>query len=346
LVERTSRGKYCAGQWKDIQSFNDSLQNLSSKFEYVEFAMNALDGVLARCRELNAAHIILYYSFHPEVLDLLRKELPGVKLYVRTVNAEAFQHWQRSEVRFKPTYNNLRSVYGSVRLAWRDSLCKRYADGLFGISEWDNRYYWNRLPGKAVVSDVPYTSPWPVIRAQVKTLTWSDRENEIVCLAGGRDAIGRTMIAGFNQLADSVGHSSDFQDWKFSLSPGILRSSEEDAVSSRVERMDSLEEPWDLLCRVRALAVLTPLGFGCKTTIIDALAAGCHVLVHPTLAARLAADVRVQCIEVMPGKVPQASWLAERLQSEPKVAHVNQVLKATATEALMTALKQSVRPAL
>jgi hypothetical protein len=305
-----------------------------------------LDSIIDRCRVVGATHIIVYYSFLPELPNRLKKEIPEAKVYVRTVNAEAFQHWQRSEIGFIPNYKNLRSIYGAVRLAWRDTLCKRNAEGLLGISEWDNKHYWGRLPGKAIVHDVPYHCPWPIIRSQVKPTDWSDRQNQFVCLAGGRDAIGRAMVEGFNQLADALGDTPEFRDWKFLLSPGILHRNVDDVLSPRVERMTSLEEPWDLLCSVRVLAVLTPLGFGCKTSIIDALTAGCQVLVHPVLAKRLPVTVRARCIELSPGKGVPAKLLAGMLQQEPDSRGVDQALRTQAMDGIQRALDVPESPSL
>jgi hypothetical protein len=171
----------------------------------------------------------------------------------------------------------------------------------------------------------------------VKRLTWSERENVVVCLAGGRDAIGKTMLQGFNVLAELLGGNEAFKNWSFSLSPGILQSEEKDEISGRVRRMSSLDEPWDLLCTVRALAVITPLGFGFKTTIVDALAAGCHVFVHPTVARRLPGNLRSHCIEFSPDKSVDISALVQKLNEEPQGRYINQDLFAQAERELKRA---------
>ena len=285
--------------------------------DLVECEAQEFDGVVGRCESLAATHIIVYYSFHPELVVSLRRALPLAKLFVRTVNAEAFQHWQRARVGFVPSYANLRKIYGAFRLGWRDAMCKRHAHVLLGISEWDNRIYWRRLPGQAEIVDVPYQCPWPHIRPQVTPMDWAIRRNEIVCLAGGRDPIGRTMVEGFSRMANALGGSSAFIGWKFSLSPGLLGGEEVPDISAKVERMTALLEPWDLLCSVKVLAVLTPLGYGSKTTIIDALAAGCHVLVHPVLARRLPPNLRQACIEYSDKCAPNRETLANALAAQP-----------------------------
>lgn len=145
------------------------------------------------------------------------------------------------------------------------------------------------------------------------------------------------MVEGFNDVADFLGNAKEFTDWKFLLSPGIHTVKKEDPVSKHVERMESLEEPWDLLCSVKALAVLTPLGFGFKTTIIDALTAGCHVLVHPVLAKRLLEAIKSGCIEFSPLKAEQAESLIKRLQHAPGSQLINQTLSDQATTGIRRA---------
>lgn len=336
IVGRERRGKYGAGQWKDIAGFCELVRRLGVALEVLEHEGQQHDGVVGRCESLAATDIILYYSFLPELLISLRRAMPTAKLYVRTVNAEAFQHWQRARVGFVPTYENIRQIYGSLRLGWRDAMCKWHADALLGISEWDNRVYWRHLPGRAEVADIPYQCPWPHIRPQVSPLEWGSRRSEIVCLAGARDAIGRAMVDGFSRMTDALGGSSEFKGWKFRLSPGLLGGEGVPDLSQRVERMTELDEPWDLLCSAKALAVLTPLGFGTKTTIIDALAAGCHVLVHPVLAGRLPEYVRTACIEYSEKYERNPESLAAMLATPPLGSPIP-ALKATAESGLARA---------
>jgi len=338
-VEKQQRGRYCAGQWKDIEALNQVLAQLPARFEFLEFDGADIESLVQNCTAVGATDIILYYSFMPEVLSRLEAEIPNARLYVRTVNAEAFQHWQRAEIGWLPSYENLRSVYGCLRLAKRDIQCKKSAHALLGISDWDNRNYWQRLPGRTTVHDIPYSCPWPRIRPQVTPKPWAERNCKIVCLAGGRDAIGRTMLEGFNRLADVTANSHPFDGWSFEVSPGVLKSDRPDDLSPHVTRMESLEEPWDLLCSVRALAVLTPLGFGFKTTIADAMAAGCHVLVHPTLVKRLPAEIASVCIEIDSMEPIDPPQLATALGAEPKTRSINESLQLRAKNQLIHALE-------
>src|SRR5207302_11091767 len=93
-------------------------------------------------------------------------------------------------------------------------------------------------------------------------------------------------VANFQALADHLPVTSGTK-WSFLLTWWSQWHDRVPDVNAPVEILREVAEPWDLLCQVRALAVLTPIGFGLKTTVVDGLAAGCHVIVHERLAGRL-----------------------------------------------------------
>jgi hypothetical protein len=334
VVTKSHRGSYGAGHWKDIASFNKLLGQVGLEFGLVEFEPTEFGDLVKRCRVEGVTDIIWYYSFWPELLQRLRSELPNIRLFVRAVNAEALQHWQRSGVNLVPSYRNLRAIYGTIRLAWRDSSCCRYSEGILGISSWDNSHYWNRLPGRARIYDVPYVPPWPFLRPSVSPMPWKERKKAIVCLAGGRFRFDRTIIQGFSIMADSLVEYSGFKSWKFLLSPGVHPAESNLKFSEHIEELASLDEPWDLLCGVRSVAVLTPLGFGVKTTIFDGLAAGCHVLVHPTIAKRLPLKVREKCVVLDPTSLPDVNTILQLLEIRPDTSSVNELLQQLACASL------------
>lgn len=281
-------GAYGAGHWKDLASLRVLLAEAAGPgAEFIYNGRNLADLIaLAGTRPV---HIVWYYSFHPEELATLRAACPAARLHVRTVNAESLQHLARNPPGWMPNRGNLRILYGAVRVAWRDSRCRRLADTLPGISAHDNRVYWSRLPGRARVVDAPYVCPWPRLRPEAAPRSWDKREKLIVCLAGGRDRISLAGVNGFLRLAGALAADPCFRGWTFALTGGVQerRGGDDFPVSTGVVHLGRVDEPWDLICRARAVTVLTPLGHGCKTTVLDALAAGTHAIVHPVLAPRL-----------------------------------------------------------
>jgi len=89
-------------------------------------------------------------------------------------------------------------------------------------------------------------------------------------------------------------------------------------LPENVERIGFIVEPWVWLCRMQVVAVLSPLGRGCKTTVTDALAAGCHVWVHPRQHARLPAAERERTIPVDPDSENDVRRAVDQSQQPPK----------------------------
>jgi hypothetical protein len=282
--------------------------------------------------------LIVHYSRWPSLLRAVRREAPWVRLHVRAHNAEAFQFWQRCDLRLRPTYRNLRNAYGAWRILRNDVRCRLRADKILGISEWDNRHYWAWLPGRSTISWLPYTSPWPVLRPQVKPLLWSERELAIACMPGAQDRIGNSVLAGFRQLAEVLNGDHATAPWRFLVTAGSLGKRDSQGQERLLTFLDTPCEPWDVLCSCRAVAVLSPLGFGMKTTIIDGLTAGCHAVVHPVVAQRLPEDVRNECIIWDPRDTGSVRLLCSRLCEPPRSRSVNERLRMQAITTLTTAL--------
>jgi hypothetical protein len=301
-----------AGQWKDLHGLRLALDRLG--IDWGEFRFDGANiGELAdRIGDADDT-AIWYYTFWPEAMAELRHRCPRVRMALRTVNAEAFQHWLRARKDWTRIRGLPRDVYGFCRLLWRDRRCARMADALAGISPWDDARYWRRLAGHRKVFPAPYLCPWPVLWPAVRPRPWTEREDRIVCLAGARDAIGHGHLAEFAALA----RRPEWTGWGFAASQGLIGDSHDD-LPGNVERLGRLDEPWSLLCRVKAVAVLSPVGYGFKTTITDALAAGCHVLVHPRQHERLAPEDRCRTRSCDP-VTADISALAAALSSPPEL---------------------------
>lgn len=333
-IPKFTKSQYAAGNWKDVKAIEIVLSELSLPFKIVEFDDVNYESLLDSCTK-EVTHLIMHYSWWPELLRTIKRKAPWIKLLVRTVNAEALQHFTRSEITLRPTYGNLRSIYGTLRLLWRDIKCRNVAHSLMGISDWDDKHYWKWLPGSATIDYMPYFSPWPYLRANVKPLPWHERAKSILAMPGGCDPIGRSIVAGFIALAQHFSGEDRNRDWKFLLSPGVIKGKIEHRLPAEVSSIERMDEPWDALCSVRAVAVLTPLGFGMKTSIVDGLAAGCHVLVHPALAKRLPEEIVQHCILCDPDQRNKITDIIKRLSEPPEDCRINERLKRQTRDVLL-----------
>lgn len=292
VIPGAREGERGAGQWKDLQGIRLVLSALGADWREFRFDETNV-GELAERIGGTEATVVWYYTFWPEAMEELKRRCPRARIVLRTVNAEALQHWTRAKKDWRKWRGLPRDVYGFVRLLARDRRCGRASDAMAGISPWDDDRYWSRLAGRDKVRHVPYVSPWPSLLPETKSLSWERREDAVLCLAGTRDAIGRAHVAGFAALAVRP----EFSGWRFQLSAGFGDDSR-DELPPAVERLGRIEDPWERLCRVKAVALPSPLGFGYKTTVADALAAGAHVLIHPSQHGRLPSDERNLAVPV------------------------------------------------
>jgi len=311
VIPSSREGQRGAGQWKDLQGIRMILAQLGSEWREFRFDEHNLEELMAQLGDTEAT-VIWYYSFWPEAMEALKSRCPRIRLVLRTVNAEALQHWLRAKKDWRRIRGLPRDLYGFSRLLLRDRRCTRAADILAGISPWDDIHYWGRFAGADKIQTVPYVCPWSSLLPEVNVLPWEAREETIVCLAGSRDTIGRGHIAGFAALA----RQRELSSWHFAASAGLL-GGDPDLLPDDIERMGCLEEPWTLLCKVKVVAVLSPWGYGYKTTVPDALTAGCHVLIHPRQHARLLPEEQRLAIPLDPESLPDLQELSKTLSQPP-----------------------------
>ncbi len=162
VVPETREGERGAGQWKDLQGIRLALDGLGVEWREFRFDDHNLQALIAQIGDLKAT-VIWYYTFWPEQMEELKARCPRVRMVLRTVNAEALQHWTRAGKNWRKLRGLPRDVYGFLRLLGRDRRCCRAADVLAGISPWDNAHYWSRLAGRNKAQFVPYASPWSAL---------------------------------------------------------------------------------------------------------------------------------------------------------------------------------------
>ena len=305
VIPMAREGERGAGQWKDLQGIRLVLGQLGMPWKEFRFNEHNLAELAAQIDEAEAT-VIWYYTFWPEQMEELKRRCPRVRMVLRTVNAEACQHWLRAKKDWRRMRGLPRDIYGFLRLLWRDRRCCQAADVLASISEWDDAHYWNWLTSRKKIQFVPYVSPWAALLPEVKPVAWEKRENTVACLAGTRDAIGRAHVAGFAALASRP----EFAGWRFVLTDGLMDTAQDD-FPVRIERIGRILEPFTLLCKIKAVAVLSPWGYGYKTTVADAVAAGCHVLVHPQQFVRLPREEQTVCSSIDPALEPEVRRAAD-----------------------------------
>ncbi len=317
--------KYCSGNWKAVTANTMAVSAHGRDVCTVLVDDDSVSTLAPRITE-SVRHIVMEYSLWPELIERIHRQFPRVQIHVRTHNAEALQYWHRSNPRLTGGYESIRSVYGFLRLLCRDSKCRRLSTHLLGISPWDDVNYWSRLPGKARIRYLPYFSPWPYIHENIRPKPWTQRRREIICMPGALGRWGIDMIRRFGMLAKQSDARKQTRPWSFYLTCDDDKYGDVD-VPPGLKIMRGVKEPWIPLTEVMGVAVLTPFGFGMKTTIIDAMAGGCWVLVHPGLARRLPEDLKNYCIICDPDDPISVADALSKLEIEPSADNVNDQLR-------------------
>ncbi len=123
--------------------------------------------------------------------------------------------------------------------------------------------------------------------------------------------------------------------WTFEAIGEVSRDIAEHAsFSPDVHRLGVVDDLPGQLRRSAAVAVLSDLGRGFKTKILESIVCGAWVLVTPRLRARLPEQVQPFCVPVDANDSGSVRRALETLRSKPSPVDPNPSLKATAYAAL------------
>ena len=265
-------------------------------------------------------HILVEYTRLPRLSARLRELHPRAKLLVRAHNIEPLQHLDN--MGWRPSRGTLWLMYGMWRLFRQDLACMRHADVLLSINEWENGVYWKWLPGRARVEWLPYVCPDSLVPGRPEPY---DQRTTIACLpTSQKNRKSWDLVVRFCALARQMkrlGCTDEFVvtgrlgDWGLPPCPEVV-------FAGFVPDLPAL------LGKCRAVALLSPLGYGFKTTLADAWAAGAHVLAHPDLIRRLPAQVARELIGVDTGRPATGAAAADKLRIPSRGPELHSDLRA------------------
>jgi hypothetical protein len=328
-----------SGNWKAVHATEITLRSIGASARRFVFHGEDPGTVIGACTP-DITDVIVEYSYWGWLVKRLVQARPGVRVHVRAHNPEALQHWHREAPSLTAPAHLARCTYGCLRVLWQDTLCCRYATSLLGIGPWETATYWRRLPGRAQVEHMPYFSPWPTLRPGARLLPWAERRQVILGLPGGFSGrFHRDQVIGLGKMAASYRDCAVSRPgWAFLCTRGVLTDVPVDMAQPGVEFTPVTDDVWGLLGSVRAVAVLTDLGFGIKTTVIDAVAAGCYAIVPPKLWSRLPAAAQRHCLRCVPGDARSVADVLAQAERAPDADDPNQTLRNEAANALRRVL--------
>ncbi len=279
------------GSYKDVISRVRFFERADVEYRQVLLEADDPQMVLESVPTGATPRVLVEYSTLPRTVKALRQRFPSAFIAVRSHNVEPLQHldnhgwWSRR--------GPLWMLYGMGRLLAADLVCKRHADVIYSISDWENRVYWNRLPGRARVEWLPYHCPEHLLPEEIPPLS---ERRVIACLpTSQKNRKSWDLVTRFITFAEEARRLAG-DEYEFVLTGRLdnwgLPPTKAVTFTGMVDDLKSF------LQTVRAVCMLSPLGYGFKTTIGDAIAHGCTVLAHPALVKRCPTVIQPAMISV------------------------------------------------
>jgi Methyltransferase domain/Glycosyl transferases group 1 len=253
------------------------------------------DETLAMLRDVDLGDCqvaVFEYEMYVRSLDFLQRKYPRVRRVVRSHNANLPHFVDQFRGRLRMLQENkgtdLSQATESIHLALArfrlDRECAGLADAILPICRWEADHYWSQLTAAEKVVTVPYFVPRTLL-AQIPT---RPRRNVALFALGTGAAMapllydaGRNAVELVNALSADVAAAWDFRITGNLKPPDIL------GPLGRLKSTGLLASPLPLLAEARVVVIPSDLGMGFKTKILEAILAGCWVLVTDEVHARL-----------------------------------------------------------
>ena len=255
---------------------------------------------LADCRA-----VVFEYERYVHSLDFLRRTHPGIRRVVRAHNANLPHLVDQFRGRLRMIQENrgtdLSQATESIHLALArfrlDGECAALADAILPICRWEADHYWSQLTAAEKVVNVPYFVPRPLVE-QIPT---RPRRNLVLFAMGTGAAMAPLLYDAGRNAVDLVNAlSADVAaEWDFRLT-GNLKPPDVLGPLGRLKPTGLLASPLPLLAEARAVAIPSDLGMGFKTKILEAILAGCWVLVTEEVHGRLPEALHSWCRVIDP----------------------------------------------
>ena len=285
------------GSTKDIKSRTDFFENCG--LVYDELTVNqdhdpdraTLDALADRALD-HYATVIFEHSLFPRSIQYLKKNNARLNVLFRGHNAEFYHrlHYALGAVKYTSLGEALKWLKESLTKYREDSLCARHADYVLSISAWETAHYWPRFTASHTIINAPfYLTDFYLDEIRRKK---RPKTNRCVCLMS--TFIGPFLYDALHHYQKIVGAIRDrLPDWDFATTGAIPKKWRK--RQKQMNYVGLVESPLDILSESRAMCILSDLGYGFKTKIIEAIMCGCYVIVPEKLYGRLPQEVRPFC---------------------------------------------------
>lgn len=259
---------------------------------------------MLRNSNLNECDAVVFeFETYAKSLAYLKENCPRVLRVVRAINANLphFVDYYRGALRMQSdipaieTTSAIEHIETALDRFSVDCQCAELADYVLSICDWETEYYWGCLTEKSKVINVPYFLP-DRYSSQIQNIR---KRNLFVCFMGTGGIMtpllydaGKNTVDLVNALPQGIA-----KDWMFSIT-GRIRPTDIFDPLGRLIPTGRVPSPLPILAEARVVSILSNLGMGFKTKILEAIQAGCWVLVPGDLFSRLPSVVRPWCVPI------------------------------------------------
>lgn len=336
--------KLYLGSTKDVRSRSQYFADRNIKTEeYISLGRsdeNACE--MLRNRDLtDCAAVIFEFETYPLCLKFLKERYPKIVRISRAINANLphfiDQYRGRSRMINDGLVNGgcdpLDELRQGLKRYQTDLEVVKYSDYLLSITEWETNYYWKKFPKSCNIITVPYFIP---PQYSIKFDIAHTNKNLFVCFMGTAGLMspllydaGKNTVDIINSLPKNI-----VSNWVWCIT-GQLKPINILGELGPIMPVGRVKDPYLLLSDAKIVSILSDLGMGFKTKILEAVEAGCWVFVTKNLYARLPVEVLSSCCIVDPNSTSSFIAALKKCSSfDPPENNANENLKNSAYKAL------------
>ena len=285
------------GSTKDIKSRMDFFQTFGLSYDELTVDQDndpdraTLDALADRALGRYAT-VIFEHSLFPRSIQYLKNSHPRLNVLFRGHNAEFYHrlHYALGAVKYTSLGEAIKWLKASLTKYREDSLCAHHADLVLSINAWESANYWPKFTETRKIITAPfYLTDFYLDEIRRKK---QPKKNRCVCLMS--TFIGPFLYDALHHFQKFVGSTRNrLPDWDFTATGAIPKKWRK--RQTHMNYVGLVRSPLDILSESRAMCILSDLGYGFKTKIIEAIMCGCYVIVPEKLFGRLPQEVRPFC---------------------------------------------------
>jgi hypothetical protein len=293
--------------------------------------------------ELNGySHIVVEHTYALKDFEYIKNRWPSARLIVRAHQSEILhrEDFLTAVRAIKAGPKAEKEAIHSLQIYRdREEGAARFADTILSIEPHESEQYWRSLGFNGRFLFAPYFLPTAYVQQVCFTASpqQNGRKKQIVCVGSSHPGpLIVAMIQGFEQAVSSL-ENSVLPDWRFLVTGPWQEGSGHSGRGRRVEHLGSVDDLFGLLKESRAIAVMSALGRGFKTKVLDAIMTGAWVILVPELYHRLPEPIRPFCIVLRQRHDALAEAVAEIEKRQWPTENPNETLRSLSYEALDSA---------